>query len=283
MARIRKCAGSKFHTGVSVCELDYDKIKAVVLTRRGVKLDYSDLNNMLEQCHAGVAERCYPFKGIINWEPNGGEAQTSQVGYGPTMYNGMSARTDAFTLDKFRHYQRAEILKNAEEDWDAYYIDMRNNIYGLNDGTETLAGIPVNIYPSGNDHPGASDKASLVLNVVYVDVEEYMLNLDVHELGFNANNALTGLMPVELVKLGTSGNEYKLVEHYGGGDCTAKYGEIVAQGGQDVIDLTGLSAVTYDSSKNTLTITGTGTAPKLKDAATLFENSIFGIEQYTVA
>lgn len=279
MARIRQCAGSKFHTGVSVCELDYDKIKAVVLTRRGVKLDYSDGNNMLEQCHAGVAERCYPFKGIINWETNGGEAQTSEVGYGPTMYNGLSARTDSFTLDKFRHYQRAEILKNAEEDWDAYFIDMRNNIYGLNDGTDTLAGIPVSIYPSGNDHPGASDKASLVLNVVYVDVEEYMLNLDVHELGFNANNQLMGLMPVELVKVSTSGNEYKLVEHYGAGDATAKYGMLIDQAAQDVVD--GATGVTYNEATNTLTITTTGT-PTLKDAATLFANGIFGIEQYSV-
>ena len=34
----------------------------------------------------------------------------------------------------------------------------RNNLYGLNDGTDVLAGIPATIYPSGNDHLGASDK-----------------------------------------------------------------------------------------------------------------------------
>ena len=280
MSRIRTCAGNSFFTGKSVCEIDYDKIKSLILMKHGVKLTYDTLAHLRAACHADLPNRAYGFPTIINWEPNGGEAQTSQVGYGPTYYNGMSARNDALTLDKFRHYLRAEILKNVEETFDMYLIDKANNLYGLNDGTDTLAGIPVTIYPSGNDHPGASDKESLVVNVVYEDVEEYMINLDVVPLDYRANTAVYGLMPVTLEKQGTEGNNYKVIEFYGKGDATAKYGALIAEEVSNVI--TGATAATYDSTNNyiTFTLSSGVTAPTLKKASVLETNGIYGIEPY---
>lgn len=281
MTRIRNCTGANFFTGKSVCEIDYDKVKALVLVKHGVKLDYESLTAIRTACHADVPNRAYGFPTIINWEPNGGEAQTSQVGYGPNSYNGMSARTDALTLDRYRHYLRAQILRNVDEVFDMYLIDLKNNLYGLDDGTETLAGVPVTIYPSGNDHPGASDKASLVVNVVYQDVEDYIMRLDVVPLGFNALSAVYGLMPVTLEKVGESGNNYKIVEYFGKGDATAKYGALIADNASNV--LTGATAATYDAASNLITITlasGT-TAPALKGASVLATNGIYGIEPYS--
>lgn len=281
MTRIRNCTGANFFTGKSVCEIDYDKVKALVLVKHGVKLDYESLSAIRTACHADVPNRAYGFPTIINWEPNGGEAQTSQVGYGPNSYNGMSARTDALTLDRYRHYLRAQVLRNVDEVFDMYLIDLKNNLYGLDDGTDTLAGVPVTIYPSGNDHPGASDKASLVVNVVYQDVEDYIMRLDVVPLGFNALSAVYGLMPVTLEKVGDSGNNYKVVEYFGKGDATAKYGALIADNASSV--LTGATAATYDAASNLITITlasGT-TAPALKGASVLATNGIYGIEPYS--
>lgn len=279
MTRIRTCPAEKFFTGQSVCEIDYDKVKALVLTKHGVKLPYDTLANLRAACHADVASRAYGFPAVINWEPNGGEAQVSQVGYGPNAYNGMSARTDAFTLDRYRHYLRASILKNVEEVFDMYLIDVKNNLYGLNDGTDTLAGVPVTIYPSGNDHPGASDKASLVVNVVYQDVESYIMNLDVVPLDFNALSAVYGLMPVTLEKQGQTSN-YKVVEFYGKGDATAKYGALLATNATSVMD--DITAATYDSANNVISVTlASGkTAPVLKAASALCTAGIYGIEPY---
>lgn len=279
MTKIRKCASSKFFTGKSVCEIDYDKIKSLILVKHGVKLDYSSLEDLREAFHADGNDRAYGFTNIINWEVNGGEAQTSQVGYGPTFYNGMSARTDTLTLDAFRHYTRASILENAETLFDMYLIDAKNNIYGLKDNSAegTLAGIPVTIYPGGNDHPGASDKESLTVNVVYSDVEDYMMNLEVEPLSFRANSAVMGLMPVTLELIDEDTNTYKVVEYYGKGDATAKYGDIIATKAATVVN--NATAVTYDAASNLLTITGTGT-PSLKAASVLCTNGIYGIEPY---
>ena len=281
MSRIRSCASNSFFTGKSVCEIDYDKIKYLLLTKHGVKLQYDTLDNLRAMCHADLPNRAYGFPQIVNWEPNGGEVQTSQVGYGPNVYNGVSARTDAFTVDKFRHYLRAEILKNVDEEFDMYLIDAKNNLYGINDGTDELAGIPVTIYPSGNDHPGASDKASLAVNVSYVDVEEYMMKLDVVPLDYAARSAVYGLMPVTLEKVGSTGNNYKLVEYYGKGDATAKFGELISDNVASVLN--GATAATYDATNNYITVTlaSDSTAPTLKAASVLEANGIYGIEPFS--
>ena len=281
MSRIRSCASNSFFTGKSVCEIDYDKIKYLLLTKHGVKLQYDTLDNLRAMCHADLPNRAYGFPQIVNWEPNGGEVQTSQVGYGPNVYNGVSARTDAFTVDKFRHYLRAEILKNVDEEFDMYLIDIKNNLYGLNDGTEVLAGVPVTIYPTGNDHPGASDKASLAVNVSYVDVEEYMMKLDVVPLDYAARSAVYGLMPVTLEKVGSTGNNYKLVEYYGKGDATAKFGELISDNVASVLN--GATAATYDATNNYITVTlaSDSTAPTLKAASVLEANGIYGIEPFS--
>ena len=281
MSRIRSCASNSFFTGKSVCEIDYDKIKYLLLTKHGVKLQYDTLDNLRAMCHADLPNRAYGFPQIVNWEPNGGEVQTSQVGYGPNVYNGVSARTDAFTVDKFRHYLRAEILKNVDEEFDMYLIDAKNNLYGLNDDTDELAGIPVTIYPSGNDHPGASDKASLAVNVSYVDVEEYMMKLDVVPLDYAARSAVYGLMPVTLEKVGSTGNNYKLVEYYGKGDATAKFGELISDNVASVLN--GATAATYDATNNYITVTlaSDSTAPTMKAASVLEANGIYGIEPFS--
>lgn len=279
MSRLRTCKTASFFSGQSVCEIDYNKIRGMVLVEHGTTLSYSTLADLRTMCHADLPDRAYGFPAIINWEPSGGEAQISQVGYGPNAYNGMSARTDAFTLDAFRHYLRAQILANANKVWDMYLIDGRNNLYGLSvSGSDTLAGIPVTIYPSGNDHAGASDKASLVVNVVYQDVEDYMMRLDVVPLDYEALTAIYGLMPVTLEKQGSSGNNYKVVEFYGKVDATAKYGALLG-GTAATSVLDGVTAATYDATENVLQLTVSQNAtPALKKASVLCTNGIYGIE-----
>lgn len=281
MSRIRTCKSDSFFTGQSVCEIDYSRIRGMVLVEHGTTLSYDSLSDLREMCHADLPDRAYGLPPIINWEPNGGEAQVSQIGYGPNSFNGMSPRTDALTLDAFRHYLRAQILNNANKVFDMYLIDDRNQLYGLTvSGSDTLAGIPVTIYPSGNDHAGASDKASLVVNVVYQDVEDYMKRLDVVPLDYDALTAIYGLMPVTLEKQGSSGNNYKVVEFYGKADATAKYGALLAgSAATSVID--GITAATYDATNNVLQLTASqGATPSLKKASVLCTNGIYGIEPH---
>jgi len=283
MSRIRSCKSGSFFSGSSICEINYDKVKAMVLTPHGQKLSYGSVADLREACHADLPNRAYGFPTIINWETSGGEAQISQTGYGPNQYNGVNARTDSFMLDAFRHYMRAQILANANILWDMYLFDLQGNLYGLDDGTDTLAGIPVNIYPSGNDHPTASDKPSLVVNVLYQDAEYYMLHLDVLQLDYDPMTAIYGLMPVTLEKIGTTGSNYKVIEYYGKGDATSRYGSLIATAATTVLD--GVTAATYDATTNLISITlaTNATTPTLKAASVLEASGIYGIMPYSAS
>ena len=83
------------------------------------------------------------------------------------------------------------------------------------------------------------------------------------------------LTEVELVSTGT--NKYKIVEKVGGYDLTAQYGETIATEASSVFN--GVSAATYDSDANELTVTlATGaTAPTLKSPSALYTAGIYGI------
>lgn len=280
MSRLRTCKSDSFFTGQSVCEIDYSRIRGMVLVEHGTTLNYESLSDLRAACHADLPDRAYGLPPIINWEPNGGEAQVSQIGYGPNSFNGMSPRTDALTLDAFRHYLRAQILNNANKVFDMYLFDDKKQVYGLNvSGSDTLAGIPVTIYPSGNDHAGASDKASLVVNVVYQDVEDYVKRLDVVPLDYEVLTAIYGLMPVELVKQGSTGSNYKVVEKYGSADATAKYGALLA-GTNATNCMDDITAASYNAQDNVISITlATGkTAPVLKKASSLCTAGVYGIQ-----
>lgn len=279
MSRIRTCKVDSFFTGQSVCEIDYSRIRGMVLVEHGTILNFDTLSDLRTACHADLPGRAYGFPAIINWEPSGGEAQISQVGYGPNTYNGMSPRTDAFTLDAFRHYLRAQILANANKVFDMYLFDNKNQVYGLTvTGSDDLAGIPVTIYPSGNDHAGASDRASLVVNVVYQDVEDYMMRLDVVPLDFEVMDAIYGLMPVELVKQGAT-NNWKVVEKYGRADATAKYGALLA-GTNASSCFDDITSATYNAQDNVLTFVFPSgkTAPVLKKPSSLCTAGVYGIQ-----
>lgn len=107
------------------------------------------------------------------------------------------------------------------------------------------------------------------------NVEEFM---SWGPLDFAIGRNLIGLTPVELVKAGTAGNDYKLLEKIGGYDLTSTYGKLLADNANLITG--GASGVTYNESTETLTIATTGSVvPALKAPSALFEAGIDGIEQ----
>ena len=282
MRNLRKCNTGHLNTGISKCPVDFARMKGAIIVPYGSKLPANlSVEALTKQAHADEAERIYGIVGFCEFAQEGGEAQTGAVGYGGLQVTGYSDRADTYTLDKNYPELHASLTKCAGNKFGAYYFDEKNMLYGLNDGTDELAGIPVTIYPSGNDHPGASDKSSLAVNVSYVDVEEYMMKLDVVPLDYAARSAVYGLMPVTLEKVGSSGNNYKLVEYYGKGDATAKFGELISDNVASVLN--GATAATYDATNNYITVTlaSDSTAPTLKAASVLEANGIYGIEPFS--
>lgn len=271
----RKCPGvSDFNTGVSVCPLDPGKVKAIILTAHGQKLPSTlSADALREACHADRPGRIYPIKTVVEYEPSGGEAQTSATGYGPTKITGFSAKTDTFTLDNSDLNLKANLMGVKNTALDAYLVDENNLIYGMDDGTDALAGIPMSgVYPGGRDWDSSGTDANLTVTLMYQDYEKYVKNADVVECGFDVVEALRGLVYVEFVS--TESTKYKLVEHYGGLDITEHYGTLLQTNAESAIP--DASSVSY--ADGVLTV-ASGT-PKLAKPSVLEGLGIYGIEQW---
>lgn len=226
----RKCLGlASFNTGKSVCVLDPGKIKSVILVMHGQKLPADLSADALEKaCHADRPARIFPLKTVVEYEPSGGEAQTNATGYGPTKVTGYSAKVDTLTLDDYDGSLKANLMAAKNVAFDAYMVDENNIVYGMNDGSDQLAGIPLSgIYPGGQDWDSSGTEAGLSVSLMYKDYEKYVKNADVVSCDFDVTDALKGLVYVDI--LSVESNKYKIVEHFGGLDITEYYGSLLAQ------------------------------------------------------
>ena len=274
MRPTRNCFQADFNSGKSGCPIDYGKIKGAIIVPAGEKLPAGfDGDDLREACHADVPNRIYPVITFVEYAKNGGEPQVSAVGYGPNKVTGINAQTDTFTLDEVDYGLNAELLKSKNVKRDVYYFDENGVVYGVNDGTDVLAGIPMAcIYPTIVPHPTSSAKESLTVSFCHVDAEKSQQNYDFITTDFHLEDSLIGLVPVELVKDGD--NKYHIVEKIGGYDRTAEFGPTVATKASSVID--GISAATYADGALTLTVTQ-GATPALKAPSALYTNGIEGI------
>lgn len=279
MRQIRNCESAKLNTGVSKCYLDMSKVKGAIIVPRGTKLPAELTGEALQQlCHEDIDKRVYPIAPFAEYAKNGGEVETSDNGYAGVRVTGVSNRTDTFTLDKFYPEINAALLRYMNQPCDVYYWDERYYLYGVSDGTDTLAGFPLTTaYPTAVPHPTSSEPASLDVNFAFEDARASMENLDFAKLGFNPANFAKGLTLVQLVPTTTGSSDYKIVEKIGGYDLTATYGPLFAD---NATLISGTSAVSYNEDTQTLTLTVTdGQTPALKSPKLLLEAGIEGIEQ----
>lgn len=281
MRQTRKCATAQLNTGVSKCQPNFENMKGAIITRPGTKLPADLTADKLEELvHASRDKRVYGIVRFTEYAKNGGEVQTSTNGYDGEAPTGVSARKDTFTLNNYFPELAAALTNTYNQQWDAYFFDDANNLYGLNDGTDELAGYPMNsIYADVTPFNTSSTKATMNVTFAHENAKRAITDFDYVQLSFNPLKLVLGLTNVSLEKVGTTGNDYKIIETRGGNDITSIYGPLIATAGESVINGS-TSAITYDEDKDALTIATTdNVVPSLKAPSVLYENDIKGIEQ----
>lgn len=274
------CANTaQLYTGASKCNLDFEKMKGAILVEEGAKLPTGLTATKLEElAHADGDARIYGILTFTEYAKNGGEVQTSANGYGGEEVTGVSARKDTYTLNKFQPALDASLTQCSNKAWGAYFFDDNNVVYGISDGTETLAPFPMkNVYSDAVPHPTSSAKSSMTVTFAHENAKKAKTDFNFFKLDFNPQRLVLGLTKVKMEK--TADGKYKIYEEMGGIDVTRVYGKLIAKGGNSV--LTGAtSAATYDEANNVLTIASAeGAEVRLKSASVLFANDIKGIEQ----
>lgn len=279
MRNLRKCNTGHLNTGISKCPVDFARMKGAIIVPYGSKLPANlSVEALTKQAHADEAERIYGIVGFCEFAQEGGEAQTGAVGYGGLQVTGYSDRADTYTLDKNYPELHASLTKCAGNKFGAYYFDEKNMLYGLNDGTDELAPFPMNtIHSNATPYSTSGSKSTMTVKFCHEDSRAAIENADYIQLDFNPMRATLGLTGVKLIKVGDTGNDYKLIEAVGGYDLTSIFGPLMAD---NTNVISGATAVAYDTDKDVLTLTVTGSAtPALKAPKLLLEAGISGIEQ----
>lgn len=276
--KTRTCASALLNTGASQCPVDFGKMVGAIIVRYGDKLPSDLTGDKLEElAHADRPERIYGVVRFVEYAKEGGEPQTTTLGYGPEEFNGFSARKDTYTLKSFSPSLHAAFARTAHLQWGAYFFDENNMLYGINDGTEEMAPFPMSsIYSDATPHPTSSNKAQMTVTFCHEDAKMSVVDFDFEQLDFNPTRLTLGLTEVQLVA-GEDGS-YKIVEKVGKYDATSIYGPLIAGAAESVV--TGASAVSYDSAKRTLVLVANeGETPRLASSSVLYKNGIKGVEQ----
>ncbi|MEG2856797.1 hypothetical protein [Bacteroides sp.] len=279
MEQVRECGSNKVNTGISKCPLVPEYIKAIILAEVGVKLPVEmTLENMEKAFHADRPNRMYGVKEIVEYAPNGGDAQTSATGYGPNEVTGYAAYTAALTLKKFDAGFRANIMRLKDVPMQAWYVDKNGIIWGERAADGTCKGIDLSgLYISGQDFPASGTKANNVINLMYNDVEKAWMNPMQVVTSFDVLSVADGLRFVDVVKKTGSENEYYVLDHYD----KLNVGKYFSTGLAEVACWKGVTAVEYVQGSGTFKLTPKESAsPMLAAPSVLQENGVTGIEQW---
>ena len=282
MKKLRDCASGSMNTGTSKCPIDFAKIIGAIIVSYGYKLPADLTADQLEElAHADSNDRIYGIVRFVEYAKNGGEAQTATNGYGPEEFNGFSARKDTYTLNRFSPELNSNLIRNAHLSKGVYFFDESNFLYGLDDGTDTLAPFPVSsIYSDVTPHPTSSAKSAMTVTFCFEDVKQAYVDFDYVKLDFNPAKLTLGLVDVVIAKVGDKGSEYKIYEKVGRFDVTGIYGPLLATAGEKCFANNTTTAVTYNTEAKTLTIAlADGAEARLKSPAVLYKNGSTGIEQ----
>lgn len=279
MKKYRDCGSEIFNTGSSKCPFVPDYVKAIILTPEDMVIKDDELEEKLEEMiHADRPGRIYPIGPIAEYAPSGGEAQTSKQGYGPSQITSYSELIEAWTLENYDEGLLANLMKLKNERMRALFVDKNNVVYGQHDTDTTIKGyLMSSIYPSSVQRFKTSgDNASMAVSLVYDDVEKAWMETKSLQGETDLVEKAKGLVWVDIVKVGSDGSSYKVVEHYGRYDLTTVYGSLLAKT-EGV--WAGVSAAQYNAADGTLSLTSSST-PTLLSPAQLFTAGIKGIEQW---
>ena len=265
MRNIRSCVANTLATGKSGCQIEFGKIRSIILVPHGTKLlaisqgvggtlgealmSLLGASSLKAACHADLPNRIYPIKDIVEYAKNGGEPQVSAVGYGGSGVTGLSARTDTFTIATYNEQLAASLTKNMNRRFDAYYVDENSVIYGIQKD-DNLYGFPLEtVYCTVTPHPTSSAKATMTVSCCLENAREAIEKLDYIQAKFDVNDALVGLVPFDLMEVATG--KWKLIETVGGYDLTETYGETIVTNHATIMD--GVTSISYADGLLTIT------------------------------
>ena len=273
-------AKARVHTKVDSCSMFEGKPHGLIF--HDARVSYTpDEDIFNDEIQAAItvegAERITPImQGITDYQPTGGDVQTSQEGFGPDVPIGLNAKSVIFVINKGGLCLYKQLAKLNGQTLRVLEVDNTRRAYGTafdQKGEERFRGFLCTVYVSRRNNTG-SQEGAILLNVYYsVDYEKEDNNVAAIPLAED----IEGLSGVLLKRVDV--DKAKFVSACSDVDLTDTYNTSL----EDVTiyqDKSGANpaTVTYNAADKTLTFAPTGGSYRVADAATLITANIEGYE-----
>ena len=264
------------NTGRGKCPYKFEETKYIIISENpDVFPNGISYEEVMKLIHADRPERAYVIGVISGLEITGGEPEYNQNGvWGPNNLKGYTPRVDKVTFEEYDQGVKANLMKFKNRKFWAVYIDKENLLAGENSGDGKFIGIEMKGISVGGKNMKTSDDAILTADLSFADTERYYKNERYRPAGFNISSNLNSLIYVDVVKVPSSTNEWKIKDHYGDNDLTGFYKDTLI----NAACWKNAMLPTYNMNNNTFVITGTN--PRLMSPSVLYEHDAFGIEQF---
>lgn len=294
------CAEKNFNSGANPCSFEPGKIKGLIFHDKAMNWEATDnvgqrmdeLEGLIFLAHNDRPNRIYPIGGIVQYEGSGGEAQTSQVGYGATRVMGYSEKQMTFTLDERSQNLIASIVKaNNLENYAVMFVDDENRVYGFEGGTFDcpIEGISLGgVSLGGQEWETQDSPASLTLTLYINDYADFLAKLRMVQVDYDIANDVKNA-GLAWVTPEFANGQLKIKMTYGGENITKIFWDFLTASGEANAltkfkaafpSATAATAVSYNANGNFISVTGSTVVGNMAAPSALHEAGIDGFEQW---
>lgn len=294
------CAEKNFNSGANPCSFEPGKIKGLIFHDKAMNFAATDnvsqrldeLEGFIFLAHNDRPNRVYPVGGIVQYEGSGGEAQTSQVGYGATRVMGYSEKQMTFTLDERSQNLIASIVKaNNLDNYAVMFVDDENRVYGFEckENEFGIEGVPLGgVSIGGQEWETQDSPASLTLTLYINDYADFLAKLRMAKVDYDIANDVKNAGLAWVTTVFYSGG-LKVFMKFGGENITGIFWDFLAASGEAQAltkfkaafpAASSATAVSYDANSNSITVTGASEIGNMAAPSALHAAGIDGFEQW---
>lgn len=240
--------------------------------------DSAGFNTEIENSMVSVGlKRAVPvLNGLVDYTPSGGDAKSSQEGFGPEVINGINPKKGKYTFDKGGICLFKQMSKMNGQEVRIFNVDKNKVAYGTVatiENEEVFRGFLATIFTERRENDGKATGGVIVTinySEKYEEEQQAMAS-------FQIDGELEGLTGIILQKTGGAGHA-KVVVACSGDDLTRSLSDILDDP-EIYADTMGKSpaGVSYNTATEDITITPTGSY-KIRDAEVLSSKDIDGYE-----
>lgn len=202
------CATYGGNTGTPGCAFYPDQIVGAILVPEEKEFSNSDLDTFIATCQtlmlSAPATRIYPIFRFDATTDNTEDISIKTLGYGGKQVTKEGKRDYTFEMYQGGFCHNAQLRKfNNDKSKKVLLIDAKNIVYGVRTSTDGLKGFSLDFFHAYDWKVNTGEEASkFMVRFAFAKVREFNENLGYFDAGEDVEDALKGILDVEMYDLG---------------------------------------------------------------------------------